>query len=165
MKKHFFDYRLLSLLPSLVLLAVIFSFSAQTGAESGSLSYSISLWLVNLCDRLLHLQLSPEMLADHAEAIHFFVRKGAHMTEYALLALSATLPWFVYQVQNRRSRLPVTLIFCVASAAMDEFHQSFVAGRGPSVTDVGIDTLGALLALILFQLILWLLRRRAVKRH
>ena len=27
-------------------------------------------------------------------------------------------------------------------AASDEFHQSFVPGRGPSIIDVGIDSLG-----------------------
>lgn len=165
MKKQFFDFRLFSLLPALVLLVVIFSFSSQSGEESGRLSYAVSLWLVNLWNRLFQLNFDSSALAEQAETIHFFIRKAAHMTEYALLALSATLPWFVYQAQNRPSRLPVTLIFCAASAAVDEFHQSFVAGRGPSVTDVGIDTAGALLALLFFQFVLWIIRQRALKQH
>ena len=165
MKKQFFDFRLLSLLPTLGLLVVIFMFSAQTGEESGGLSYAVSIWLVSLFDRVFQLHIDSTTIAIYADAIHTFVRKAAHMTEYALLALSATLPWFVYHVQHRRSRLPVTLVFCAASAALDEFHQSFVAGRGPSVADVGIDSLGALLALVFLQLILWLIRQRAAKQR
>ena len=36
---------------------------------------------------------------------------------------------------------------------LDEYHQSFVAGRGPSITDVGIDSLGVITG-IFFVLIL-----------
>lgn len=36
----------LSLLPALAMLAVIFSFSAQTGTQSGGLSQAVSQWLV-----------------------------------------------------------------------------------------------------------------------
>ena len=32
----------------------------------------------------------------------------------------------------------------------DEFHQSFVAGRGPSVKDVGIDSIGVCAACLLY---------------
>ena len=45
----------------------------------------------------------------------------------------------------------VGFIFCVLYAATDEFHQSFVGGRGPSVRDVGIDSLGVLIATILLD--------------
>jgi VanZ family protein len=33
-------------------------------------------------------------------------------------------------------------------SATDERHEAFVAGRHPSVVDVGIDTIGALIALV-----------------
>ncbi|MNL79991.1 VanZ like family protein [compost metagenome] len=42
-----------------------------------------------------------------------------------------------------------------AYAATDEWHQAFVPGRGPALTDVGIDSLGAATAL----LAAWLRRR------
>lgn len=153
----------LSLLPALLLLAVIFTFSAQTGEESGGLSYSISLWLVSRWNDLLHPGAAPEALAAQADAIHFFVRKAAHMTEYCLLGWSVSLPFFVYRIRDR-FRLPLTFLICAGAAALDEFHQSFVADRVPSVRDVGIDSLGLLIGLLLLQLALALRRRRAVRR-
>ena len=42
-------------------------------------------------------------------------------------------------------------LIAVLYAATDEYHQSFVAGRGPSVIDVFVfDGLGALIALWLY---------------
>ena len=39
-------------------------------------------------------------------------------------------------------------LLAILYAASDEFHQSFVPGRGPSVIDVGIDAIGAGLGLM-----------------
>jgi VanZ family protein len=85
----------------------------------------------------------------------FLYRKVAHMVEYAVLA---ALLW-------RASRgtwvlRPGLLFFfsfslAVLYAASDEWHQSFVPGRGPSAVDVLIDGVGA------FSACLFLLFRRA----
>lgn len=70
------------------------------------------------------------------------VKKSAHMLGYALLALS-----YLYAFDGDISKWKLILLFVILYAASDEFHQSFVPGRGPSVIDVGIDTLGASLGL------------------
>ena len=154
----------LSFLPALAMLAVIFSFSAQTGTQSGGLSQAVSQWLVAHWRALIGGDCSPDAIALQAKAIEFWVRKGAHMTEYALLCLSVSLSFFVYRIRPK-VRIPLTPLICAAVAASDEFHQSFVAGRGPSVRDVGIDTLGALCALGLLELIRHLIRRYKRKRQ
>jgi len=159
MKKRLLLLKPLSILPALALLWLIFRFSAQTGEESGDLSYAVSLWLVSCWDSLLCRGASGAELAAHAGAIHLFVRKAAHMTEYCLLGWSVSLPCFAYQAKGRL-RVPLTLLLCTAAAALDEYHQSFVAGRGPSLRDVGIDCAGVLIGLILLQLALLLVRRR-----
>ncbi|MCJ7711091.1 MAG: VanZ family protein [Chloroflexi bacterium] len=41
----------------------------------------------------------------------------------------------------------VALVLTACYAITDELHQGFVAGRYPSPVDVGIDTLGALIAI------------------
>ncbi len=41
------------------------------------------------------------------------------------------------------------LVISVLWAVGDELHQAFVPSRSPSITDVGIDTLGVLLGQIL----------------
>ena len=76
------------------------------------------------------------------------VKKGGHMIGYGLLALTYWhgLGW------DRRMR-PLAWLFAVLYAATDEFHQSFVGGRHPSVWDVLVfDNLGALISLWLVGL-------------
>lgn len=159
MKKHTI-WNWLSFLPALALLAMIFSFSAQTGTESGGLSRAVSQRLVLHWNQIIGGNTAPDSVAAQAAAIEFWVRKGAHMTEYALLCWSVSLPFFIWKVRSKL-RIPLTPLICAAVAASDEFHQSFVAGRGPSVRDVCIDTLGALCALGLLELVRRLIRRRA----
>jgi VanZ family protein len=47
----------------------------------------------------------------------------------------------------------LALGFTVLYAMTDEFHQGFVAGRHPSLVDVGIDATGALIAVVVVSLI------------
>lgn len=67
--------------------------------------------------------------AQYIQKIQHPVRKLAHMTEYFLLAVSVSFPLYVYGVRG----IWLLLLaggFCVGFAALDEYHQSFVAGRG-----------------------------------
>ena len=64
------------------------------------------------------------------------------MTEYFLLAVAVSFPFYVYGLRGFPLMLVAGLI-CVAFACGDEYHQSFVEGRGPSVKDVCIDSIGA----------------------
>ncbi len=142
--------KLLSFIPALLLLFLIFGFSAQDGEESGSLSFQISLFLVQLVSPLLPAAMSEEVLFERAELIHYFVRKAAHMTEYFLLALSLQLPltaWLSHKI-SWKPRILTGFLLTVVFAALDEFHQSFVPGRSGNFTDVCIDSVGAIAASI-----------------
>lgn len=90
--------------------------------------------------------LSEEEISRLAEKIQLPVRKLAHMTEYCILAVSLFLPLRFCGFRGIRLAL-LTAILCVLFASSDEFHQSFVAGRGPSVLDVLIDSIGALIGI------------------
>ena len=46
----------------------------------------------------------------------------------------------------------------VLYAASDEFHQSFVPGRSPSIVDVGIDSLGVLTGILAVLIIISIYR-------
>lgn len=135
-------FRILSWIPAVVLLCIIFSFSAQTGTESGSLSYRISYKIIEWKKCLLKEQKDPQQIAFEAEQIHIYVRKIAHMTEYFLLACSFAFPLYLYHIRGIRLFF-LTISLCLIAAGLDEYHQSFVDGRGPSVKDVGIDFFGA----------------------
>lgn len=86
--------------------------------------------------------------------IIFTIRKCAHLTEYALLAI------FLWRAWMRRPafRPPVTwswrdtypaFLFCAAFAALDELHQAFVPSRSASGWDVMIDSVGAAIGILL----------------
>ena len=134
--------RLLTFLPAVCMAFLIFSFSAQTGSESASLSGRITKVLVQAADRIAGAGWTEEEIRDRAGACEFYVRKAAHMTEYAVFAVSLLLPLRGCGLGGRRLYL-TTFLICAGFAAGDEWHQSFVGGRGPSVRDVGIDCAGA----------------------
>ncbi len=142
MKKMFrFLLKPLSFVPALCMMYLIFSFSAQTGAQSSQLSLDISTRLVRLANRILDLNMDAAQIAHYVNAIHFYVRKLAHVTEYFMLAVSVALPLYVYRLRGFWLVIAAGF-FCVAFACLDEYHQSFVAGRGPSPRDVAIDSIG-----------------------
>ena len=155
-------FRCFSFLPSLLLLLLIFGFSAQDGEASGSLSYNLSLFIVKLFSPFLPAALSEDTLYLRADAIHILIRKAAHMTEYFLLTLSLHLPLKVYlQDKLSFSKRLILAFFCSALfAAADEFHQTMVPGRSGNITDVCIDSIGAFFA----SMVLWLIIKNMPKK-
>ena len=133
----------LSFLPAILMMYVIYSFSAQTGEVSGNLSYKVSYKIVEIGNDVLEVGLSPERVSHYAHRIEHPVRKLAHMTEYFLLAVAVSFPFYVAG------------LICVGFAAGDEYHQSFVAGRGPSKKDVMIDSIGVFFGILFVRIICW----------
>ncbi len=96
--------------------------------------------------------LNPDISAETLAEIHFCVRKAAHITEYAILALLVSRAIFRETNPNRsRSTLFVGVwIACTLVATCDEFRQSFVESRGASPWDVMIDSAGAIFGLLVY---------------
>lgn len=79
------------------------------------------------------------------------VNKGGHMIGYGVLALAF---WRAFEFKG--SRWWVAWLLAVLYALTDEYHQSLVPGRHPSLFDVLVfDNLGALVAL---RLAVWLFK-------
>lgn len=144
----------LSFLPAIFMMLVIYTFSAQTGEVSGELSYQISYQIVETKNELLNTNKSYDELAYEASEIHYYVRKAAHMTEYFLLAIAISFPLYVYRIRGFWLMLLAGIV-CVGFAGFDEYHQSFVASRTPSLKDVGIDSIGAFVGILLVQAFCW----------
>ena len=73
------------------------------------------------------------------------VKKGGHMLGYGMLALSL---WYAlgWEPKHAWTALFVTVLYGLS----DEFHQSFVPGRNPSLWDaLGFDAGGAVLLLVI----------------
>ena len=126
---------LLRTLPLIIMMFIIFGFSAGDGAESGSLSYMVCEWICAFLD-IFGLEIEPA-------SIQWPVRKLAHMTEYALLYMSAVLA-----LSTIKKARVIAFAFCVIFAITDEIHQLFVPGRVGCVTDVLIDTIGICFGII-----------------
>ena len=141
-----------SFVPALMMMYLIFSFSAQDGTASGNLSYKVSEIIVESANEAFELEWSDDQIDYYIERIHHPVRKLAHMTEYFLLAVSVSFPLYVYRVRGIWLLLLAGTI-CVGFACLDEYHQSFVAGRTPSRRDVMIDSIGIAAGVILVQII------------
>ena len=82
------------------------------------------------------------------------MRKAAHMTEYFLLAIAISFPLYVYGVRGIWLMLLAGIV-CVGFAGLDEYHQSFVGGRTPAIKDVGVDSSGAFIGILLVQAFCW----------
>ena len=123
-------------------MALIFIMSAMPGDVSGAQSGTVVRILLAVHEALFgHAELSAQALST----LEFLVRKAAHMTEYAVLAL---LLAHALRLSGAKHPARLALLLSLGYAASDEFHQSFVSGRGPSPVDVMIDTSGAALALM-----------------
>ncbi len=76
------------------------------------------------------------------------VKKSGHITEYAMLACAL---WYGFHLQENKWRF--AWLLAVLYALTDEYHQSFVPGRHPSIIDVFVfDGVGAFLGLTIFKL-------------
>jgi VanZ family protein len=94
--------------------------------------------------------LFPHLSDNAVHAIVFIIRKCAHVTEYAVLAL---LLWHALPKPDASPwswpKARLTLALVALYAAGDELHQAIVPSRQAAVGDVLLDTLGAALALLL----------------
>ena len=131
-------------------MCVIFAFSATNGIDSGKQSNGITKQIVRVV--VPNYEKLPQMEQNSIlKKAEFFVRKGAHMTVYAVLGLLCMLALFKYQIRHYL-RYFLALCICFVYACSDEFHQSFIPGRGPGFKDVLIDTAGAMIGIVIIIL-------------
>jgi VanZ family protein len=86
----------------------------------------------------------PSELVPDLGKLDLSVKKLGHALGYALLALA-----YARGIGPRPWASVLAWLLAVLFAASDEFHQSFVPGRTARVFDIGIDSAGAGLGLIL----------------
>ncbi|MBV8856011.1 MAG: VanZ family protein [Acidobacteria bacterium] len=113
--------------------------------------------------RPLLLWLFPDISEDSLNYVHFLIRKTAHFSEYALLALLAARAFRT----SRREKLrrfwwlaAFALVACVS--LLDEYHQSFLPSRTGTIYDSLLDMTGGAAALACAAL--WLARGRKKSR-
>jgi VanZ family protein len=122
-----------------------FIFFASTGAMSASNTSRIIAPLFKW--------LFPGITEAQLLLVHFVVRKGAHFTEYAVLALLAARA-FLPSTRGLLRRSPFAAAFALVTlvALLDEYNQSFNPARTGTIWDSLIDISGGAAALIVFGL-------------
>ncbi len=140
----------LAFLPAILLMILIFSFSAAPGERSSELSDGLSYKIVDAVGDLPFTGWSEAEKRELAEQLHTPLRKGAHFSEYALLAILWVAPLGFFL---KKGRIGIACLICIIYACMDELHQVFIPGRDGNLRDVLIDTSGALAGLFVWYLL------------
>lgn len=147
----------------LSLMATIFLFSHQpadlSSQVSGGLIYRFLNFIASGFDSLTELE--REQMVQSLQCV---VRKGAHAFSYALMgALSMGL---VSTFELKKKRLSAVLAFglCLLYSVSDEVHQLFVQGRSGQVSDVVLDSCGAIFGIAVVGFFIWLARKRRQRR-
>jgi VanZ family protein len=119
--------------------AVIYHLST----ESYGSSFSAPLLVKILA--FLRISVSPSSL----ESLNFLLRKSAHITEYGILGLLLYRTFLNRPSFEWRPRSALwSVLIAGLYAVTDECHQIYEPGRTASVMDSGIDTVGALLGML-----------------
>ena len=124
--------------PPIAWMGVMFVFSSHLGSMDNTRS------LLNPLIQLLVPGISPEGL----EVFQLVIRKSAHLFEYAVLSALWYLALNTGEKKNTAFPVRTALLIAIFYACLDELHQGFVASRTGSVTDVGIDAIGAVLGIL-----------------
>ncbi len=163
-KKVHLIIRILAAVLAITWMFRIFSFSSDEASVSGTVSRSMSYNLMEKISRHLHLGWDEDRIEAVSKPVEKYLRKAAHMYEYAVLAFLWGVALDSFGIGMRlkdqegmkspprdvrawsRSLLP--LLICLAYASSDEIHQTFVEGRSGEVRDVMLDTCGAVIGLV-----------------
>jgi len=152
---------------ALLWMVVIFNFSAQDSKESTKTSDPIT----NAVAERIEPEYNNEEKNGEFETVYRLVskvvRKTAHILAYAFLAVL----WYfaagtAYGVSHSYYKPAfISIPICVIYAALDEYHQTFVAGRSGKITDVLIDGIGVLLGTLAAMVVVRQIRRYILKKE
>ena len=140
--------KVLSLLFVLMILAFIWGNSLLPGSESSDLSRKVIEYLEKLFGPV-----------TNYSKVHHYVRKLAHMTEYAALGFCLGWFWYLWQKPGKET-FSLPLLCGLTTACIDETIQIFSESRGSSLKDVWIDMAGFTLAFLLYRFLSSPARRR-----
>ncbi|MBE6947708.1 MAG: VanZ family protein [Ruminococcaceae bacterium] len=155
---------LATLIPVLLVMLMIFCFSAQNGQDSGQFSGKITRFVVRLFVPEFDTW-TAQMQDEVCSTVGLVVRKLGHFTEFFLLGFFLLL--HIDAIGKKVTlRLPWLIAWGIGTlyAVTDELHQGFVGGRHPAILDVCIDSSGVIAGLLAMLVILWKIRRGSVQK-
>ncbi len=146
--RHFEDKRTVLLFAlNIFWMIVIFVFSSQPAQESSHVSGFFREFIDKLAG-ILFKGTVPGIFADNRQLIEHLVRKLGHVTEYMILGI---LTCALLRRLTPRKAVLIALAVCILYASSDEFHQIFVSGRGPAITDVLLDSAASAIGICIIK--------------
>ncbi len=136
----------------LALYVMIFSFSAQNGEQSGSLSALVSEMCAEFLNTITGKNWTDTFVKSLAEYFENPIRKLAHFAEYAVMGVLVYLLWRQWMERGKKLYILV-IVWVFVSASMDELHQLFVPDRCGNLWDVLLDTCGGIFGM---GILIWL---------
>lgn len=152
-------YKLLAWVPAVLIMGIIFSFSAKPAVKSSESSIAIADRILKVYENISDQQIDQSLRINRLLQIEHIVRKSAHITEYAILAASIAFALWISRF-SRYKILWSSILISALYAATDEFHQRFVPGRSGEIRDVLIDTAGACLGALIFLAVIAVITRK-----
>ena len=127
-----------------------FRFSNEVSETSTHTSDKVTMYLIDHNTKTQNLPIEKKQ--ELIEKSTVVVRKSAHFSIYLLGGI------LLVSLTNTYSKLYKKMgyawIFCILYAMSDEFHKLFVPGRSGEIRDICIDSLGALLGIIIMTCVI-----------
>jgi VanZ family protein len=101
---------------------------------------------INFVKRFIPAGMPQDLWVTFWQVFGLLVVKGYHVTEYAVLCWLLQRVLHPRIVRQHRRALVIAAFMALIYAASDEWHQTFVPGRGGTWVDVVIDSFGISLA-------------------
>lgn len=140
-------------IPAIIMMIIIFSFSNANSEKSSNLSGGIISNTLNFIDDTFSLGLEEQRKEELVEGLQTPIRKLAHMTEYMILAITFMFALYIDGLKGKRL-IGVSLFLGIGYASLDEFHQLFIPGRSGEIRDVCVDTIGIILGILFYRILL-----------
>ena len=135
----------LSWVPAVIMMVIIFLFYAKTADQSNQQSSFVAEIALDAVETVAGVEYRQELEADavRMDGLVFLIRKLAHATEYAVLAVCVGLHVLASRKERGLLYFLAVVGVCALYACSDEVHQLFVSGRSGQISDVCVDTAGA----------------------
>lgn len=140
----------------------IFYLSSKTAPQSNSQSKPISDKIVRTLDKIEGKNSPEPVLIKKIKSFNDLLRDYAHSFCYFVLALLMMNLLTLLRLKKAISVF-ITLVFCFIYALTDEIHQLFIPGRAFQLTDIANDILGAALAILMYRLIHFVIKKSVSK--
>ncbi len=140
---------IMTILFTFIWMGVIFSFSNASSDVSNNGSKTIIRYIV----KKIYKEKSDSDIEKIVVKINKPFRKFAHASVYLVLANFVNSVLCVFIKNKLKLCNMICLIVCFLYACTDEWHQTFISHRTGQISDVFIDTFGALIGCVIFDFI------------